>query len=716
MKLIKRLFQYLVVATVSLLAVAFIAGLISPRVTWRLRLFEAKLFGKIPEISWPLLIRWSQPGSAVNLYHLAAVPNVSASVTNYMTDRESAAAGGRTFGRVCSSCHGDNARGRSAPDLISAIGNMSDWKFFSAVKWGRPKTMMMAQPLSESEIWQVCAFLRQSSLDAEVGKKFAQQETSPYRAVSTGMLLSGEKAGDWLTYSGNYAGYRHSSQSRISRNNIQRVRLAWASQLPSEDRSLESSPIVVADRLFVTESPEGVSALDARTGAILWEFHRPVPANIPLCCGAHNRGVAVLGKRVYVETLDAHLLALDADSGAKVWDVEVADWRVGYSMTAAPLAIDDRILVGVAGGDFGIRGFVAAYSASDGTQLWRSYTIPAAGEPGNETWGYDSWQHGGVATWNIGAYDPNLGLVYWGTGNPDPVFNSKIRPGNNLYANSILALDVRTGQLRWYYQFTPQDDHDWDSAQQPVLADIEWQGQAVPALFLANRNAFFYALNRSTGRFLFAKPFAKQTWASGFSPDGRAIPIPDAHPSPTGTVIWPAASGGTNWWAPSFDPKRHLMFVPSVDVADLFFNVDPPAFRDGKIYLAGGFERAHNQPITVAIRAIEVTTGELRWDSTLDAGGAEVSGEVGGVLSTDGGLVFGGYGYEFVAFDADTGERLWNTPLGGMIHAAPISYSLAGIQYIAVVGGRTLFVFDLPTRDQTVSERVLTAKHTSRSR
>jgi alcohol dehydrogenase (cytochrome c) len=368
-------------------------------------------------------------------------------------------------------------------------------------------------------------------------------------------------------------------------------------------------------------------------------------------------------------------------------------------MTAAPLAIGDRVVVGIAGGDFGIRGFLAAYAASDGAQLWRTYTIPGLGQPGNETWGNKSWEHGGVATWNIGAYDPKLGLVYWGTGNPDPVFNAKNRPGANLYANSVLAIDVQTGLLRWYYQFTRQDDRDWDSAQQPVLADISWEGQSIPALFLANRNAFFYALDRRTGRFLFAKPFARQSWASGFTPDGRAILIPDAHPSPTGTVIWPAASGGTNWWAPSFDPQRKLMFVPAVDVADLFFNIDPPPFRDGKIYVAGGFERAHNQPITVAVRAVDTSNGALRWDSTLDSGGAEVRGEIGGVLSTDGGLVFGGYGYEFVAFDADTGRRLWNTPLGGMIHAAPISYGLAGQQYIAIVGGRTLFVFALPTPD-----------------
>jgi len=720
MKLIKRLLQIFVIGAISVVLLSGGAALVSTSVAWRLKLLKIKLSGEIPEIPFPLLLRWIRPDSPINLHHLAEVPNVNASITNLFANRESAAAGARSFGRICAECHGDDARGRAGPrtgpNLLAAIGNMTDWKFFSTVKWGRPKTIMMAQPLSDLEIWQICAFLRQSALDAAVGKKDSDAGFSSFQPVSPDMLRSAGQTGEWLTYAGNYAGYRHAIQNRITRHNIQRVRLAWAAQLPSDGGFNESSPIVVGGRMFVTEPPEGVTALNAKTGAVLWEFHRPVPPNIPLCCGLPNKGVAVLGKTVYVETFDAHLLALDAATGAKIWDVEVADWRQGYSMTGAPLAIDDCIVVGVAGGDFGIRGFLSAYLASDGTQQWKFYTVPGPGQPGNETWASDTWQHGGVATWGTGSYDSALRLVYWGTGNPDPVYNSKTRPGNNLYSDSVVALDALTGELRWYYQFTPADDHGWDSTQQPVLADIKWQGQTTPALFLANRNAFFYALDRRTGRFLFAKPFAKQTWASGFTVDGRAILLPGSHPSPAGTVIWPAAGGATNWWPPSFDPNRNLLFVPSADVADILFNIEPPKYHQGRSFLASGFVRAHNLPTTLAIRAIDVSTGQIRWDSTLDTGGAEVPGEMGGVLSTGGDLVFAGYEYEFVALDADTGARLWNTHLGGVIHAAPISYTLAGQQYIAIIGGRTLFVFALPPEDQGTGARVSHTKNKSGQR
>lgn len=710
MRFIKRLLQIFAIGAISVIVLAGAAVLVVPSVTWRFAVVKAKLTGKIPEIPYPLLLKWMRPGSPVDLRHLAVVPNVNSGIQNPYRGRNPAAVGARVYGQYCTECHGDNARGRTGPDLVAAMGHMTDWSFFATVKWGLPKTVMTAQPISDTEIWQISTFIRQASVDAAMGKSSSNSEFSSFPPVSPEMLRSAGQSGDWLTYAGNFAGYRHGIQNQITRHNIQRVRLAWAAQLPAESASLESSPIVVGGRMFVTESPEGVTALDARTGAILWEFHRPVPPNISLCCGASNRGVAVLGKNIYVATLDAHLLALDAATGAVIWDVEVADWRQGYSMTAAPLAIDDRIVVGIAGGDLGIRGFVTAYSALDGTQQWKFDTVPGPGQPGNETWANDSWQHGGVATWTTGAYDPALGLIYWGTGNPEPDFNSQSRAGDNLYTCSVVALDVRTGQLRWYYQFTPSDDHDWDSTQQPVLADIQWKGQLIPALLFANRNAFFYVLDRRTGRFLFAKPFAKQTWASGFTPDGRPIVLPNAHPSRAGTLISPAAGGATNWWSPSFDPQRKILFVPSIDSADFFYRDEVTTFHKGKPFVGSGFERSSDQPMTLAVRAIDVSTGELRWDSTLAGGGSEVRGAMGGVLSTNGDLVFAGYGHDFFALDADTGAKLWITPLGGVINSAPISYALADQQYIAIVGGRTLFVFALPLENQGAGARALPTK------
>lgn len=706
MRLIRRLAQISAISLTFIVLAALIAGLVSPSVAWRLKLLQAKLSGKIPEISWPLLIKWSRPGSPVNLYHLASVPNVSASVTNYMTDHMFAAAGGKTYGRICSSCHGDDALGRAGPNLLAAVVSMPDWKFFSTVKWGRPGTIMAAQPLTDAEIWEVCSFLREAAVDSAVGRKQLDENNLPFQPVSPDMLLAAGKTGEWLTYAGNYAGYRHGAQNQITRQNVQQLGLAWASQLPSDGGFQESSPVVVGERMFVTEPPEGVTALNAKTGALLWQFHRPIPAGIPLCCGSPNKGVAVLGKNIYVATFDSHLLALDAATGAKVWDVEVADWRQSYTMTGAPLAIDDRIVVGVAGGDFGVRGFLASFSASDGSLQWKFYTVPAPGQTGHETWPNDSsWEHGGAATWTTGSYDPSLGLIYWGTGNPDPVFNLKSRPGINLYSDSVIAVDARTGELRWYYQFTPSDDHGWDATQQPILSDINWEGQTIPALFLANRNGFFYALDRKTGRFLFAKPYAKQTWASGFTNDGRPVILPNSHSTPTGTMVSPASNGATNWWPPSFDPKRKLLYVPSVDSADLFFNIDGQTWHAGRNFLASGYQRAHNQPATLAVRAINVSTGELRWDATLEIGGGEVPGEMGGVLSTNGDLVFAGHDNEFGAFDADTGAQLWSTNLGGVVHAAAISYSVEDRQYIAIFAGRTLFVFALSFDDSRTSTR-----------
>lgn len=695
MKLFRRPLRALSILGILIAVAVTGASLSSPAVAWRLKLVALKLSGRIPEIPLTTLVKWMPPGSPVNLYHLAEVPNANVSITNTFTDRDSAVAGSRSFAHICASCHGDDARGRTGPDLLAAITSMSDWQFFSTVKWGRPKTLMVAQPLSDRAIWEVGAFLRQSSLYAAMGKKDSTAPSSSFQAVSASMLRSSSESGDWLQYSGDYLGHRHVSNAQVNRQNVQNMRLAWAAQLPSDGGYQESTPIVVGDRLFVTEPPEGVTALDANTGAVLWQFHRPVPAGIPNCCGAPNKGVAVLGNNVYVGTFDGHLLALDAATGREVWDVEVADWHQGFTITAAPLAIDDRIVIGIAGGDFGVRGFLTAFSAVDGKQQWKFYTIPGPAEPGNETWVGDTWRHGGGSTWVTGAYDPALGLLYWGTGNPDPVFNPKRRPGINLYTCSVIALDALTGKLRWYYQFTPGDDHGWDSTQQPVLADITWDGQLTPALLLANRNGFFYALDRRTGHFLYAKPFAKQTWASGFTAEGRPIVRADAHASATGNVVAPASNGATSWWPTSFDPKRNLVFVPSVDSADTYYNIDE-TYHLGRPYLASGFVRAHNQPTTLAIRAVDASSGQIRWASTLDVGGSDVPGEMGGVLSTDGDLVFAGHEGLFEAYDADTGTKLWSTPLGGVIHAAPISFTVSDKQYVAILAGRTLFVFSLP--------------------
>jgi alcohol dehydrogenase (cytochrome c) len=688
--------QFLLLAIVGIALASFVGSLVSPKIAWRVRLLNDKLTGRIPQIPLFQLLEWSLPKSPVNLYRLSSTPNVNASVINDFDDRASGAKGERIFGHTCAGCHGDAARGGVGPNLVAAIGGLSDWQFFSTVKWGRPGTLMRPQPVSDLEIWQIEAFIRQTALDAAVGKKYSANSITPYQPVTTEMLSAGEADGDWLTYAGDFAGTRHSPLTAITPENVRTLRLAWAAQLPTGDGHEESTPIVVGPWMFVTEQPEGVTALDARTGRVIWQFHRPLPSDVPQCCGEPNRGVAVLGRDVYVGTFDAHLIALSAATGAKLWDAKVADWRQAYSLTSAPFVAGRRIVVGVAGGDFGTRGFLAAYSPSTGSRLWRFYTVPAPGEPGANTWSGDSWKHGGAAAWFNGAYDPKLGLIYFGTGNPEPAMIHGQRLGDNLYSNCMVALDVRTGKLRWYFQFTPGDDHGWDSTEQPILADITWLGQSVPALLLANRNGFFYALDRRTGRFLFAKAFAKQTWAAGFDANGRPIRLPNSDPTPSGTVVSPPGWGATSWWSPSFDPMRGLVFVPSVDSADLMVAAKEAEYNVDRLFVGSGIERAPDQPTTLAVRAIDAATGQIRWNTIIEQGGGEVAGQMGGVLSTAGGVVFAGHAHEFDAYDADNGAVLWRTPLGGGIYGAPMSYAVAGQQYVAVVSGRTLFVFSLP--------------------
>lgn len=677
----------------------------SADVSWRLAVLRYKLTGKIPEVSLPQLFRWMKPGSPVYLGGLADNPNVNEGVINLFTDAQSAAEGAKIYGRICVECHGENATGRTGPSLVTAVANLTDWRFFATVKWGRPRTIMMSQPLTDREIWEVNSFIKKVALDAALSRHVSKAERAPVSPVTPQMLLSSDRSGDWIVHAGNYASHRHSAHDQINRQNVQNLRLIWAAQLNSHDPSLESTPIVAGGRMFVTHAPEGVTALDVKTGETIWEFHRPVPDNIPLCCGAQNRGVAIWDDLLFVPTLDAHLLALDANSGQKLWDVVVGDWHEGYSMTGAPLVIDGRIIVGVAGGDFGIRGLVAAYSAKDGSLLWRFYTIPGPGEPGNDTWTGDAWKHGGGATWTTGSYDPQLGLLYWGTGNPAPVFTTDARERGSLFASSVVAIDIATGKMRWYYQFIPADDHDWDATQQIILADVPINGQLRHALFQANRNGFFYALDRATGQFLFAKPFAKQTWASGFTPEGRAIVREDAHPTRSGTVVWPAAGGATNWWPSSFDPRRKLLFVPAVDAASVYFHDQEAKYEFGKNFGGSSYQRTANVQVTIAVRAVDVTSGNVRWDLTLASGNNDVRGEMGGLLSTDGGLLFGSYAGKFFALDADTGVKVWDTPLGALIHAPPVTYMARGEQYISLVAGREVFTFSLPPSPNTLNAR-----------
>lgn len=674
--------------------------MLSDGLAWRARVLQAKVLGKLPELPLLDMLRWLAPHSPVYLGSLADVPNVRSGIQNLVPLTEPTDKGTRLFGAHCASCHGDNARGKTGPDLISLVGNNTDWVYFAAVKWGRPGTSMTAQPLTDLEIWETHAFLRHLSLRS--AKADLSPESSiprPIEVDAASILAPGKRPNEWLTFAGNYAGHRHSQASRISKANVRDLRVAWVAQLRSEDAYLEASPIVASNTIFVSESPDGVVALDATTGKKTWELRRPLPSNLPLCCGSINRGVAILNDVVFVGTLDAHLLAIRASDGRKRWETRVADFREGYSLTGAPLALRDRVIVGVAGGEFGIRGFVAAYRASDGQLLWKFDTVPGPGKPGHDTWAGDSWKTGGAPTWTTGAYDPELNLVYWGVGNPAPPFRSKDRTGDNLFSNSVVALDADSGTLRWHYQFTPADEHDWDSVQQPVLAEIPWEGRPRPVLLWANRNGFFYALDRKTGKFLFAKAFAKQTWNSGFTADGRPIPRLEASPSREGSLAWPTVGGATNWWPPSYDARRQLMYVPSIDAASIYFAQETRAERGREQFLGSTSVYAANQAAAASVKAIEAGTGTVRWEALLQRG-PDTLRSVGGVLSTAGGVVFVGYTDEFFALDSDTGRTLWRIRVGGRINAPPVAYAVGRTQYISLMAGNALFAFSLPPQEK----------------
>ena len=504
------------------------------------------------------------------------------------------------------------------------------------------------------------------------------------------LVNAADEPQNWLMYSGTFDSQRFSRLNQINTENAATLELKWTHHIPQLDRN-ETTPLVVDGVMFITESPSNLTAVDAATGRPYWRYEHELPDDLRVCCGRNNRGVAILGETLYMSTLDAHLVGIDARSGSLLWSTEVADYQQGYSKTAAPLIVKDKVITGIAGGEFGIRGFLDAYDANTGTREWRTYTIPGPDNPDNRSWAGDSWRTGGSPTWITGSYDPELNLVYWGTGNPGPDYNGEVREGDNLYADSVLALDGDTGDMSWYFQFTPHDVHDWDAIQIPVLADLEIDGTPRKTMLWANRNAFYYTLDRETGEFLVGKAFARQTWAEGLDENGRPIRRPNMLPSAEGTLVSPTAGGATNWWSPAFSPRTGLLYVNAFDGEAEFFIRDEE-YRAGDRYTGGGTD----SPLPIdnyasAIRALDPTTGDLQWEFPIKARSRA------GVLATAGDLVFSGSvdGY-FYALDAVTGEELWHIPLSGRMNANPMTYAVDGQQYVTMPVGNVVYTFGLP--------------------
>ena len=513
-----------------------------------------------------------------------------------------------------------------------------------------------------------------------------------FTPVSSDRLLNAEsEPQNWLMYSGNYKAQRYSALTQLDRRNVEELEIAWVHQLSVLDRA-ETTPLVVDGVMFITESPSTVIAVDAASGRPYWRYEHQLPEEIIICCGRNNRGVAVQGDTVLMSTLDAHLVALDAKTGSVRWETEVQEATAGYSKTDAPLVVGDKVFTGIAGGEYGIRGLIDAYNINTGEREWRFNTTPGPDHPDNRTWSGDSWRTGGAATWMTGSYDPDLNLIYWGTGNPGPDYDGSVREGDNLYSDSVVALDADTGELKWYFQFTPHDIHDWDSTQIPVLADTMFNGEERKVMLFPNRNAFFYVLDRETGEFLLGKPYARQTWAEGLDENGRPILLPGKEPSPEGTIVSPPIIGASNWWSPTYSPRTDLIYVTTLDGETKYFLRPTEYLVPGQSYRAGGGETP--QPMENyhrAVRAISPQTGDIRWEFPVDPR------TTSGLMSTAGDLVFGGSadGF-FFALDALTGEELWHRNIGGRIHAAPMGYAVNGKQYVAIAAGNAIFSFALP--------------------
>jgi alcohol dehydrogenase (cytochrome c) len=514
------------------------------------------------------------------------------------------------------------------------------------------------------------------------------------------LLHASQEPQNWLTYSGTFASQRYSSLNQIRPDNVGTLELQWVFQARSLEK-FEATPLVVDGVMYTVQAPNDVVALDAATGRVFWTWSYNPAQESRVCCGRVNRGLAILGDTLYMGTIDAHLIAIDAKNGKPLWDRRLGKAGAGYSLTHAPLIVKDKVIVGTAGGEYGIRGFLAAFDAKTGKELWRFNTVPGPGEPGAETWEGDSWKTGGGSVWVTGSYDPDLNLTYWGIGNPGPDWNGDSRPGDNLYTDSVLALDPDTGKLKWHYQFSPHDEFDYDSVQVPVLADVDWQGKARKIMYWANRNGLFYALDRTNGEFLMGKPFVEVNWMKGFDEKGRPMRVPGKAPSKEGTLIYPGNQGGTNWYSPSYSPRTGLFYIPTwAGYASLYVK-GADTYKEGNQYTAG----APRSPVPFgrslqnfrkdgeeygAVRAIDPKTGAQKWEFKM----RDIT--EAGILTTASDLLFSGgrEGY-FYALDARTGALLWKASVGGAVAAGPMTYSVGGRQYVAISAGNSLFTFAL---------------------
>lgn len=614
------------------------------------------------------------------------------------------------FQSRCARCHGgEGAGGEMGPDIRARLASNSDAQLARLFREGSGAMPPVA--VTEAEQAPLIRYLRTLQprrrpvvrttaqlIDGRVlnGELLNQGFHDLQLRTDDGRIHLLRRAGDrfreaepgvdWPGYNGDPGGNRYTELSQITKANVARLAPQWVFTLQGAGL-LQGTPVVVGGIMYMPASNE-CYALDAGTGRQLWHFRLPGEKT-----GGTNRGVAVAGDRVFLQTEKAHILALNRFTGEKVWDTEMADWRQSYFATSAPLAVGSLIVAGLGGGEHGTRGFLAAYDQATGKEVWRFWTVPLAGEPKSETWEGKGIEHGGAPTWFTGTYDRELDTIYWPTGNPSAEYYGDDRGGDNLYSDCILALDAKTGKLKWYYQGTPHDLWDWDATETPVVVDAQWQGRPRKLLLHANRNGFFYVFDRTDGKLLLAKPFIdKLTWASGIGANGRPIKLPNQEPSPKGTLVCPSQDGATNWYSPSFNPATGLFYLQTFEKCSIYSKAEPGGWQPGREYLGGSQRTAPDLKPARILRAIDIGTGKIAWQLP-QPGPAD---SWGGTLTTATGLViFAEEGGSLMAADAATGAVLWSFPANQLWKASPMTYSVDGRQFIAIASGPNVIAFGL---------------------
>jgi len=628
--------------------------------------------------------------------------------------------GRQVFVSQCATCHGsDGNGGELGPAIATRVPSLDDDNLRSLFRQGLPAAGMPPFPgVSATEVGDLIRYLRtlrprsgsaprrkqitliggaaidglvlnESSLDLQLlgdDRKLhlLRKSGSAYRAVTSQT--------DWPSYNGHTSGSRYSPITQITTTNVSRVVPKWIFSLPNTSR-LQVTPVVVDGVMYVTSANE-CYALDAGAGREIWHYQRPrTKGLVGNAAGGVNRGVGIAGDRVFMVTDHAHLVALNRFTGALLWETEMADWRQNYNATGAPLPVGRLVVTGTSGGDEGVRGFVAAFDQETGKEVWRFWTVPRRGEPKADTWQGKGIEHPGATTWLTGTYDPELDTIYWPTGNPSPDLIGDDRPGDNLYSDSVVALDAKTGTLKWHFQFTPHDVWDYDAQETPALIDATWQGRPRKLLVQANRNGFFYVLDRTDGKFLLGKQYAKNvTWARGLTPEGRPIVVPNMEPSLDGKRVCPSLEGSSNWYSTSFNPTTGLYYVQTNDKCGIFTQT-PMEWEAGKGFMGGSFKQAPDEPAQRVLRAFDIQTGRVVWE--LPQTGAVDSW--GGTLGTAGGIVFFGEDSgALMAADAANGKPLWSFQTSQLWKASPMTYMFDNTQYVAVATGSNIIAFGLP--------------------